>query len=349
MGPMITSTMRLVRTIAFSPVAPRFAPAFIIFVVAAEFVPRASIVKSMVMASLRDLMMTAPIPPPCPSMIISFMFTFRQREDSSSGPVTALCSPIKKPLHGRPNPAMNHETRVGDHLRAEDSLSSTLLRIRTMSLHWTYIVLITYLLGSVPFGKIIARKVARIDITKHGSGNIGATNVAREVGTLWGLLTLILDLLKGFLPVFLLSHHLSATNPTNDWSIAAVSLAALLGHQFSVFEKFRGGKGVATALGVYLAVSPLSCLAALSIFVAVVVVWDIISLASMISAASMPILLALMGYPPPLIAATLVTAALIVSKHRDNIGRIRSGQERTWRNRTGHGSNSRSLSNSSSE
>jgi glycerol-3-phosphate acyltransferase PlsY len=218
-----------------------------------------------------------------------------------------------------------------------------------MNLHWTYFVLIAYLLGSIPFGKIIAKKVARIDITKHGSGNIGATNVAREVGTLWGLLTLTLDLFKGFLPVFLLWPHFSGTVPSGDWNIAVVSLAALLGHQFSVFEKFRGGKGVATALGVYLAVSPFSCLVALSIFVAVVFVWDIISLASMISAASMPLLLSLMGYPFPVIGAAVVATALIVLKHRDNIARIRTGQERKWRNRAGHGSNSRSLSNSSSE
>jgi glycerol-3-phosphate acyltransferase PlsY len=218
-----------------------------------------------------------------------------------------------------------------------------------MNSHWTYFVLLAFLLGSIPFGKIIARKVARIDITKHGSGNIGATNVAREVGTRWGLLTLALDLLKGFLPVYLVSPHFLGTVPSNDWTIALVSLAALLGHQFSVFEKFRGGKGVATALGVYLAVSPISCLVALLIFVAVVFVWDIISLASMISAASMPLLLSLMGYPFPLIGAAAVAAALIVLKHRDNIARIRAGQERKWRNRTGHGSNSRSLSNSSSE
>lgn len=218
-----------------------------------------------------------------------------------------------------------------------------------MRFHWTYFVLVAYLLGSIPFGKIIARKVARIDITQHGSGNIGATNVAREVGTIWGLLTLILDLFKGFLPVFLFPPHFSGTDVSSDWQIALVSLAALLGHQFSVFEKFRGGKGVATALGVYLAVSPVSCLTALSIFVVVVFVWDIISLASMISAASMPLLLSLMGSPPPMIAAAAVTAALIVLKHRDNIGRIRSCQERKWRNRTGHGSNSRSLPNSSSE
>jgi glycerol-3-phosphate acyltransferase PlsY len=217
-----------------------------------------------------------------------------------------------------------------------------------MSFHWAYFAVIAYLSGSIPFGRIIARKVARIDITKHGSGNIGATNVAREVGTAWGLLTLILDLLKGYLPV-LLSPHFSGTNPSNGWPLAVVSLAALLGHQFSVFEKFNGGKGVATALGVYLAVSPGSCLAALSVFVVVVFVWDMISLASMISSACMPLLLTFMGYPSPVIAAALVTTALIVLKHRDNIGRIRAGQERKWRGRGSHGSNSRSLSNSSSE
>jgi glycerol-3-phosphate acyltransferase PlsY len=218
-----------------------------------------------------------------------------------------------------------------------------------MNLHWIYFVPVAYLLGSIPFGKIIARKVARIDITEHGSGNIGATNVAREVGTLWGLLTLILDLLKGFLPVFLSSLTFKGTNPSGGWTIALVSLAALLGHQFSAFQKFHGGKGVATALGVYLALSPISSLAALLIFVAVVFVWDIISLASMISAACMPLFLSLAGCPPPLLAAASITAALIVLKHWDNIGRIKSGQERRWRNRTGQGSNSKSLSNSSSE
>lgn len=218
-----------------------------------------------------------------------------------------------------------------------------------MRFHWTYFVLIAYLLGSIPFGKIIAKKVARIDITTRGSGNIGATNVAREVGTRWGLLTLTLDLLKGFLPVLLLSRHFSDIGPSDQWPVAVVALAALLGHQFSVFERFRGGKGVATALGVYLAMSPLSCLAALSIFVVVVLLWDIISLASMAAASSMPLLLSLMGSPPPLIAAAAVTAGLIVWKHRDNIRRIRAGQERKWRGRAGQGSNSKSLSNSSSE
>jgi glycerol-3-phosphate acyltransferase PlsY len=115
-------------------------------------------------------------------------------------------------------------------------------------------IVTAYLLGSIPFGKLIAKRVAHINITQRGSGNIGATNVARELGITWGLVTLLLDMLKGFLPVFLYAHYILQAGIEFETCLSAIGLAALLGHQFSIFMRFRGGKGVATAIGIYLVI-----------------------------------------------------------------------------------------------
>ncbi len=206
-----------------------------------------------------------------------------------------------------------------------------------------------YLFGSIPFGKLIARKVAHIDITQKGSGNIGATNVARELSIKWGILTLILDMLKGFVPVVLFACVASKAGMGHNIGLSVVGLSALSGHQFSVFLRFRGGKGVGTALGIYLAMSPLSCLVALMLFILVVYIWDFVSLASMLSALAMPLLFALFGKTPPLIIGAVIAAALIVIKHKDNIQRLVKGDERKWTGRKNQANNSRSLSSSSSE
>ena len=206
-----------------------------------------------------------------------------------------------------------------------------------------------YLVGSIPFGKIIADHVARIDITKRGSGNIGATNVARELGMKWGILTLVLDLMKGLAPVLLYARYSSPSGPSEDIGLALVGLGALLGHQFSIFLRFRGGKGVATALGVYLAICPLCCFCALGLFLLVVAKWDFISLGSIISGAAMPLFLALFSRPLPLVTGSLIMALFICFKHRDNIKRLLNGEETGWKNRRSQPSTSRSLSNSSSE
>ena len=211
-----------------------------------------------------------------------------------------------------------------------------------------------YIAGSTPFGKIIARYAARIDITKRGSGNIGATNVARELGMKWGIITLILDLFKGFVPVFVFSVFFSQAWPTHEIALAGIGICALLGHMFSIFLGFRGGKGVATALGVYLALSPLSCLCSLVLFIIIVAIWDYISLGSILSAAAMPLLLMLFGKPQALIIGSLIMALLICYKHKVNIQDLIRGQERRWKDRKGKDRNnqpnsSRSLSNSSSE
>ncbi len=196
---------------------------------------------------------------------------------------------------------------------------------------WILCFLTSYLAGTVPFGTIIARKVAGLDITQKGSGNIGATNVARELGLKWGLLTLMLDLLKGFLPVLVFTLFM----PDHASGQAMVGLSALLGHQFSIFKRFKGGKGVATALGIYLALAPLSALMAIPFFILTVAVSDFVSLGSMLGASIMPILLALQGTSWHIIAASVVMAVLICIKHADNIQRLLRGEERHWRKRAG--------------
>jgi glycerol-3-phosphate acyltransferase PlsY len=206
-----------------------------------------------------------------------------------------------------------------------------------------------YLFGSIPFGKLIAMKVAHIDITQKGSGNIGATNVARELSIKWGILTLVLDMLKGFVPVVLFACMAPKAGIGQEIGLFVVGLSALSGHQFSVFLRFRGGKGVGTALGIYLAISPLSCIIALMLFILIVYVWDFVSLASMLSALAMPLLFALFGKAPPLVIGAVIAAALIVIKHKDNIQRLIKGNERKWTDRKSQANNSRSLSSSSSE
>ena len=196
-----------------------------------------------------------------------------------------------------------------------------------------YFALGAYLLGAVPFGKIIARLAAQIDITKRGSKNIGATNVAREVGIKWGLLTLTFDMLKGLVPILVFSACSFKGDISGQIALAGVSLCPLVGHQFSVFLGFRGGKGVATALGIYLALSPGSCLMGLLVFLLVVLRWDFISLGSMVSAGSIPIFLTLLQQPKPIVLASIVMAVLIFYRHGENVLRLVKGEERKWKRR----------------
>jgi glycerol-3-phosphate acyltransferase PlsY len=200
-----------------------------------------------------------------------------------------------------------------------------------MILQSSIYILAAYLIGSIPFGKIIARRFGQIDITQQGSGNIGATNVAREIGIKAGLLTLCLDTLKGFIPVFFFALSTPESGLNSEIWLSAVALSALLGHQFSIFGNFRGGKGVATALGVYLAISPLSCLLAILVFLATVGLWNFVSLGSMAAASAMPLLLAILGRPLPIVVGAIIAALLIIIRHGENIRRLFKGEERRWR------------------
>lgn len=199
-----------------------------------------------------------------------------------------------------------------------------------MLITWILFPLLSYLAGAIPFGLIISHRIAQIDITLKGSGNIGATNVAREVGIKWGFLTLAFDLLKGFLPLYI---ALNCFSSKNDFLLISISIAVLLGHRFSPFLEFKGGKGVATAFGIFIALSPLSAMLSLCVFIIIVYFSDYISLGSIIAACIMPIILCLLNKQPALIITALLTAFIILLTHSGNIIRIINRKERSWKNR----------------
>ena len=185
-----------------------------------------------------------------------------------------------------------------------------------------------YLLGSIPFGLLLAKLFGGTDVRQHGSGNIGATNVSRVVGPVAGILTLLLDAAKGAAAVFLAGRFTGhAAAP-----LIFAGIGALLGHCFPVWLKFKGGKGVATALGVYIALCPLAALAAFILFLLVVIFWRYVSLGSLSAAAAMPLLIYFVwapGHAPPLsiILGTLFASALIFYKHDANLQRLVDGDE----------------------
>jgi glycerol-3-phosphate acyltransferase PlsY len=178
-----------------------------------------------------------------------------------------------------------------------------------------------YLFGSIPFGLVICLASGNPDPRQGGSGNIGATNVARLAGKTAGLLTLFLDACKGFLPTIAAFQYLP------DWQAAFVGLAAFTGHIWPLYLRFKGGKGVATALGVYLGYSPLALAGVLAILVWMVFRYDYMSVGSLAGAASAPIWLALTGEPVSLIFASIIMALLVAWRHRDNIARLKAGEE----------------------
>lgn len=192
------------------------------------------------------------------------------------------------------------------------------------------IPIITYFIGAIPFGVIIGHFSAGIDITKKGSGNTGATNVARTLGIKYGLLTLLLDALKGFLPVFFITNFYDSSE---TWLLITVSLALLLGHRFSPFLKFRGGKGVATAFGIYIALSPVSVFFALCIFTLLVYLTDYVSLGSVITACIMPLIFFFTSKPVDQLVTASFIALIICLTHKKNLIRLIEGKERRWKNR----------------
>jgi len=185
------------------------------------------------------------------------------------------------------------------------------------------LIFVSYLLGAVPTGIIVARLAGGADPRKSGSGNIGATNVGRTLGRGAGLITLLGDMLKGAIPVFYAMHYVSP-------GVVVVSLtafAAVFGHLFPVYLGFRGGKGVATACGVFLVLSPLATLICAAIFALITLVTRYVSLASMYSAVTMPLALALLPGKLVFAPVSLLIALLIVFKHGPNIKRLKEGTE----------------------
>lgn len=185
-----------------------------------------------------------------------------------------------------------------------------------------------YLLGSIPFGVILAKLFGGKDVRQHGSGNIGATNVSRVAGPLAGILTLLLDAGKGAAAVVFAARF----TEQNATAMMLAGLAALIGHCYSVWLGFKGGKGVATGLGIFAALCPLAALSGFVVFVLVFLYWRYVSLASLAGAAAMPLLIYFLWAPrhaPPLSVTigTLCAAALIFYKHRANLQRLTEGTE----------------------
>lgn len=193
----------------------------------------------------------------------------------------------------------------------------------------TFIAL-SYLSGSIPFGLLIGRWVKRVDIRDYGSGNIGTTNAMRVLGPRWAALIFVLDAAKGLLPVILAGQA--------GASVAGQALAAfatVAGHNWSVFLRFRGGKGVATSLGVLLAVAPWAAGAAVAVWLAAVAVTGYASLGSLLGLAAAAVTLALTGRPVQVVLLGVALAATAVWQHRANIQRLAAGKELRWGQKSG--------------
>ena len=180
-----------------------------------------------------------------------------------------------------------------------------------------------YLLGSIPFGAVLAR-LKGIDLRKVGSGNIGATNVARAMGKGWAVAVLLADAAKGFVPVWLGQRW-----QLPQLAIAGAGLAAIVGHMFTVFLRGRGGKGVATSLGVSLALSPMFALIGFGAYVVIFALTRLSSLGSLLGVWTFSIGFVVARHPDwPYVALALGGAALVTLRHRGNIQRLVRGQEK---------------------
>lgn len=189
-------------------------------------------------------------------------------------------------------------------------------------------VILSYVSGSIP-AAYLAGTWSGVDLRAQGSGNLGATNVLRVLGARIGMVVFVVDIAKGALPVWFLPPLTGATGDSLTWTAVACGVAAILGHIRPVFLGFKkGGKGVATACGVFLALAPLQTALSLLIFVVVVFASGFVSLASLTAAVALPVLLAAsIGWRSPLFAVSALTSAFVFWTHRANIERLRGGTE----------------------
>jgi len=187
------------------------------------------------------------------------------------------------------------------------------------------LVAAAYLSGSVPYGHLLAR-ARGINIRAVGSGNIGATNVSRALGKKWGAVVLLFDALKGALPVALASHW-AASGRGLAVAVAAAAFAAVVGHCFPVWLAFRGGKGVATSLGVFLVVDPVAAAGSMVIFFVSYALTRTASVGSLVAAFVFPGILYLRGHPLADVGLAALIALIIFIRHRDNLRRLRRGEE----------------------
>ena len=207
------------------------------------------------------------------------------------------------------------------------------------------VIVIAYLLGSIPFGYLIVRAKQGADVRETGSGGTGATNVSRRAGKAAGVVTLLLDALKGAaavaiakgisgLAVFAFGSSTGLPVENADWWVAAAAIAVIVGHIFPVWLRFRGGKGVATGVGVFLMLTPIAVAFAGGMFVLIVWRMRYVSLGSIVAAAAIPLFVLMQNALirpveslAPMLSAAIASAALIVFAHRENIGRLMNGTE----------------------
>ncbi len=192
------------------------------------------------------------------------------------------------------------------------------------------VLIIAYLLGSIPFGYLVVKAGEGDDIRDQGSGNIGAANVARNAGLGAGVLTLVLDAAKGYAAVLIAERWATGSNSTR-WMMAS-AIAAVVGHMYPVWLGFKGGKGVATSLGVFIPICREAVLVAIILWILVVAFWRYSSLGSVVAAAALPVLVHLFYAPrhaPPgyVTQGTILISLLVLWKHRANIERLIAGDE----------------------
>ncbi len=197
------------------------------------------------------------------------------------------------------------------------------------------VIITAYLLGSIPFGYLIVRAKAGADVRETGSGGTGATNVSRRAGKTAGMLTLVLDALKGAGAVWLARLVVGSDQMVN-WVVAAAAIAAIVGHMFPIWLGLRGGKGVATAVGVFLILVPIALVLAAALFLVIVMLTRYVSLGSITAAAALPILVWLQNaflkpVSGPVMFLAVTGALLIIFAHRANISRLLHGTETKFR------------------
>jgi len=188
-----------------------------------------------------------------------------------------------------------------------------------------------YLIGSISTGVVLSKVFGKGNLQKEGSQNIGATNVSRLMGIKWGVLTLIGDTLKGMLVVWIGRLVFGGENTPTFFLVCLMALAVFLGHLFPVFLDFKGGKGVATALGIFILLGPKAILVALLLFILIVFFGKYVSLGSIVAAGLFPVLLILFNYNNYTVLLSIIIVAAIIFKHKGNILRLIKGEEKPWR------------------
>ena len=192
------------------------------------------------------------------------------------------------------------------------------------------LIILSYIMGSIPSGYIIVKKKLNKDVRDYGSGNIGATNVGRVAGKKVGKITAILDMLKAILPVvltqILLANNILTTN--RSLSLGLVALAAILGHNYTIFLKFKGGKGVATSAAAFMFIVPKAFIVTAIVFFGLKLFTKIVSIRSLTAAVVLCLSTWLLGYDKYLIISTFITAVLCFWRHRANIKRLINGTEK---------------------